>query len=95
MNLYISIGKFDLCENFLQKAFSSPVWLNVVVSSEEFNFPGAWRKPLNDAINFVGFVRGGPHLRHNNIAVHAPVDLGLALHAHLNNSTHINNILNM
>ena len=45
--------------------------------------PGAWREPLDDAVDLVGLVGGGPDLCDDDVAVEAAVELGaVALLAH-------------
>ena len=41
----------------------APVWLNVVGSTEKFDFSGAGRKAFDHPIDFVWFVAGGTDLK--------------------------------
>ena len=59
-----------------------PVGLNVVGPSKQLNLPGAGGQPLNDPVDLVRLVAGGPHLGHNHVTVQAPVDWQVALGPH-------------
>ena len=50
-------------------ADGDPVGLDVVGPAEQLQLSRAGGKPLDDAVDLVGLVRGGPHLRHQNVAV--------------------------
>ena len=50
-------------------ADGDPVGLDVVGPAEQLQLSRAGGKPLDDAVDLVGLVRGGPHLRHQHVAV--------------------------
>ena len=63
-------------------ADGDPVGLDVVGPAEQLQLSRAGGKPLDDAVDLVGLVRGGPHLRHQNVAVQTLVHVrGISLDA--------------
>ena len=56
-----------------------PVGLHVVRPTEELHFAHARRQALDYAVDLVGLVRGGAHLRHNDVAINAFVCLDYIL----------------
>lgn len=50
-----------------------PVGLDVVRASKQLDLACARREAFNDAVNLVGLVARGPHLRHDHITVQTPV----------------------